>query len=281
MLCKFLCFHGRLAEPDPREIFTRTKCNGVNDQNHAVAGSDLSHFEGIVAFRSYGTRTKGVAARCLVSQPGIAIVMAEIPKAIRQTLEGVDRMANIVRAMKKFSHPVVLEMVLTDLSKSIANTLMVARNEWQYIAEVKTEFDPNLPLAPCLPGELNQVLLKMIVNAGEIGQAIAGVLLDAGQSVTQNGEIHIKTPVTNSNVVVVIEDNGSGISSENLERIFEPFFYHQTHWTRGWTWPTNRLRHFRKTQRIDQCRERARQRHLCDHATAAAKPNQTATCQTR
>ncbi len=153
-----------------------------------------------------------------VAQTDIDFLMEEIPTAIRQTLEGVDRVANIVRAMKEFSHPGVSEMLMTDLSKSIANTLMVARNEWKYVAEVKTEFDPNLPLVPCLPGELNQVLLNMIVNAAHaIGECLS-------KDSDAKGTITIATRASSKHAEICISDTGAGIAPENVSRIFNPFF---------------------------------------------------------
>ncbi|MEZ6117596.1 MAG: ATP-binding protein [Pirellulaceae bacterium] len=142
----------------------------------------------------------------------------EIPSAIRQTLEGVDRVANIVRAMKEFAHPGVSDMTPTDLSKAIENTVMVARNEWKYVADTETKFDPELPSVPCLPGELNQVLLNMIVNASHaIGEAM-------GESTNQKGKIIIETKFAPPYAEIRISDTGAGIPAANLERIFAPFF---------------------------------------------------------
>ena len=95
---------------------------------------------------------------------------------------------------------------------------MVARNEWKYVAELETEFDPSLPLVPCLPGELNQVLLNMIVNAAH---AIADTLSD---SVDRKGKIQISTALAQPFAEIRIKDTGSGIPQENIERIFKPFF---------------------------------------------------------
>ena len=142
----------------------------------------------------------------------------EIPSAIIQTLEGVDRVANIVRAMKEFAHPGASEMTPIELPKAVNNTVMVARNEWKYVAEVETDFDPNLGLVPCLPGELNQVLLNMIVNAAH---AIAASL---GDSPDSKGTITIGTRNAVTHAEIRITDTGSGIAPKNVERIFTPFF---------------------------------------------------------
>ena len=153
-----------------------------------------------------------------MEEADVEYLVEEIPTAIKQSLEGVDRVANIVRAMKEFAHPGVSEMTPIDLSKAIENTVMVARNEWKYVADLDTVFDPNLPLVPCLPGELNQVLLNMIVNAAH---AIADKL---GDSPDQKGRIRITTALSKPHAEIRIADTGGGIPKENIERVFTPFF---------------------------------------------------------
>ena len=73
--------------------------------------------------------------------------------------------ALVSNAMKDFSHPGTDEKTAVDLNRAIESTLTVASNEWKYVAEVETDFAPDLPLVPCLAGEINQVFLNLIVNA--------------------------------------------------------------------------------------------------------------------
>lgn len=142
----------------------------------------------------------------------------EIPAAIEQSLEGVDRVAKIVRAMKEFSHPGNEEKTLTDINRAIENTVTVARNEWKYVADLDTKFDEVLPPVPCLPGELNQVILNMVVNAAH---AIAEVV---GDGANGKGNIFIRTRKEGEWAEIRIEDTGAGIPEEIRERIFDPFF---------------------------------------------------------
>ena len=153
-----------------------------------------------------------------MDEADVEYLLEEIPAAINQSLEGVDRVANIVRAMKEFAHPGASEMTATDLSKAIENTVMVARNEWKYVAEVDTIFDAELPAVPCLPGELNQVMLNMIVNAAH---AIGDRLGDNSQ---EKGTLTIETRKSGPFAEIRISDSGCGISQENIEKIFTPFF---------------------------------------------------------
>ena len=142
----------------------------------------------------------------------------EIPKAIRQSLEGVARVAKIVRSMKEFSHPGGEEMQALDLNRAIESTLTVSRNEWKYVADVATHLDPLLPMVTCLPSEFNQVILNLIVNAAH---AIADKV---GNSPEQRGLITISTRRDGDWVEIRIEDTGTGIPQAIQSKVFDPFF---------------------------------------------------------
>ena len=106
-----------------------------------------------------------LATEQALEKADVDYLVAEIPKAIEQSLQGVERVAKIVRAMKEFSHPGTADKTKVDLNHCIDSTFTVARNEWKYVADLVTEFDPELPLVTCLPGEFNQVILNLVVNA--------------------------------------------------------------------------------------------------------------------
>ncbi len=147
----------------------------------------------------------------------IEYLIEEIPEAIDESLGGINRVAKIVRAMKKFAHPGTDEKTNIDINQSIESTITVAKNEWKYVAEMKTEFDPDLPLIPVLPGEFNQVILNMIVNAAH---AISDVVSDNHGK----GEITIRTSIEDKWAKICISDSGSGIPKEVRAKIFDPFF---------------------------------------------------------
>ncbi len=142
----------------------------------------------------------------------------EIPIAIQQSLEGIHRVTEIVSAMKEFSHPGVKEKTALDINNAITHTLTVARNELKYVADVETDLDPNLPQVVCLPGEIGQVFLNIIVNAAH---AIAAVVEDGKKG---KGIIKICTRQERNWVDIRISDTGPGIPEENKPHIFEPFF---------------------------------------------------------
>jgi len=146
-------------------------------------------------------------------------LLEEIPKAIDQTLDGIRRVARIVGAMKDFSHPGLDAKVHVDLNHSIESTLIISHNAWKYHAEVLTDYDATLPPVPCHPGEFNQVILNLVVNAAHaIEEAKASGKPDL------KGVIRVSTRREGDDAVIRVEDNGIGIPEAIRTRIFEPFF---------------------------------------------------------
>jgi signal transduction histidine kinase len=145
-------------------------------------------------------------------------LIREIPKAITQSLEGVERVANIVRSMKEFSHPGGDELQPMDLNRALECTLTVCRNEWKYVADVVTDLDPLLPLAQCVPGACNQVFLNLIINAAH---AIAD---KQGANPTEKGTIKVSTRADADWVEVQVADTGTGIPEKYRTKVFDPFF---------------------------------------------------------
>jgi PAS domain S-box-containing protein len=140
-----------------------------------------------------------------------------LPTAIDRSLGGVERVTKIVRAMKAFAHPDTDRLTPTDLKGLIESTVMVATNEWKYVADVELELDQGLPPVPCLGGELNQVVLNLIVNASH---AIADVVGDSGNK----GKISISTGRDATHAVIRVKDSGTGIPEHARAKVFEPFF---------------------------------------------------------
>jgi PAS domain S-box-containing protein len=215
---------GQLAAGIAHEINTPTQYIGDNVRFLKDAFQDLKslldNYERLLsaakgnALSSETVQEIGEA----VERVDVGYLLDEIPKAIDQTLEGVTRVATIVGAMKEFSHPDVKEKVPLDLNHAINSTITVARNEWKYVAEMETEFDTSLPPIPCLPGEINQVILNLIVNAAH---AIADVARNGGPAM---GKIKVQTLDCLEWVEIRIQDSGTGIPEKVQSRIFDPFF---------------------------------------------------------
>jgi PAS domain S-box-containing protein len=142
----------------------------------------------------------------------------DLPPALDRVVEGLARIAEIVRSMKEFSHVDQREMARVDLNRAINSTLIIARTEYKYIAELETEF-ADLPLVTCHGGQINQVVLNLVVNAAH---AIAD--RNKVQGTTEKGLITVKTRIEDGFAVISIGDTGGGIPEAIRKRIFEPFF---------------------------------------------------------
>ncbi|MFH0974476.1 MAG: ATP-binding protein [Spirochaetota bacterium] len=148
----------------------------------------------------------------------IEYLRKEIPSAISQSLDGIGRVKNIINAMKYFSHADSDEMQKGDINKAIENTVMVSKNRWKYVAEIKTDLDPSIPEIKCFMGRINQVIMNLILNAAD---AISEVVKD---NPDKKGLIQISSKKENNSIVITIRDTGCGIADNNKDRIFDPFF---------------------------------------------------------
>nr|WP_320013039.1 ATP-binding protein [uncultured Desulfobulbus sp.] len=147
----------------------------------------------------------------------------ETPAAIKQSKEGIKRIASIVMAMKEFSHPNSKEKAKNDINKLIETTVIVTSNEWKYVADVQTDLDPDLPLVSSLADELGQVLLNILVNAVH---AIEAKVKEDKEA--EKGVIAISTRTQGENVEICIRDTGVGIPEDIISRVFDPFFTTKT-----------------------------------------------------
>jgi len=148
----------------------------------------------------------------LSEQCDLAYLAREIPNALDQSLDGLQRVAKIVRAMKEFSHPGSEEKQLVDLNHALEAAVTVASSEWKHVAEVVMQPEADLPLVQCCVGELNQVFLNLIVNAAH---AIADVVGDVSNG---KGKITITTRRQGEFAEVAIADTGSGIPEQIRSR---------------------------------------------------------------
>jgi PAS domain S-box-containing protein len=202
---------GQLAAGIAHEINTPTQYVGDNLRFLKESFGELDSLLGQLV------KLGGTPASKLLGDADFDYLKEEIPRALNQSLEGVDRVAKIVRAMKEFSHP-AREKTATDLNRAIQSTITVASNEWKYVAEVDMDLDANLPAVHCSPAEFNQVVLNMVVNAAH---AIGDVVGDGAKG---KGKIKVKTRPDGEWAVVEISDSGCGMPPHIQQRIFDPFF---------------------------------------------------------
>lgn len=147
--------------------------------------------------------------QALKKKNDLAFLREDVSDLMRETQEGVTRVKKIVQDLKDFSHVDEAEWQWTDIHKGIDSTLNIVWNEIKYKAEVVKEYG-SLPEVECLPSQLNQVFMNILVNAAHAFE--------------ERGTITLSSGVEGDEVWVAFADTGKGIPPENLKRIFDPFF---------------------------------------------------------
>ena len=150
------------------------------------------------------------AAICRIKQEvDVDFLWKDIAELLAESQEGVMRVRKIVHDLKEFSHVGRAEWQQTDLHRGLDSTLNIVRNEIRYKAEVVKQYG-ELPPIECIPSQINQVFMNLLVNAA--------------QAIEERGVITLRTGTIDDEVWVEIEDTGTGIAPEHVSRIFEPFF---------------------------------------------------------
>ncbi|WP_231728930.1 ATP-binding protein [Alishewanella sp. WH16-1] len=148
-------------------------------------------------------------SQLLKSQFDFDYICEDLPNLLQQSEQGLQRVIEIIRDLKDFSHIDQAEFVMADLHQGILSTLNIVANEIKYKAEVVKQF-AELPPVFCIPSQLNQVLLNLLVNAA--------------QAIVERGIITISTGCDAQWVWFSVADTGPGIAAEQLEQIFQPFY---------------------------------------------------------
>lgn len=173
------------------------------------------------AYRSLGSQSDSVpdwtALAAMEEERQIAFYLDELPAAISETMQGLDRISAIVNSVKHFAHPGHDSQKGIDLNTLIKQTVTVSHNEWKYVAEAKTDLDPDLPPVVCSSQEIGQALLNLVVNA-------AHAIKDASRQDGATGLITISTRRLENMVEIRVQDTGTGIPPHAREHLFEPFF---------------------------------------------------------
>lgn len=151
----------------------------------------------------------------ILSDADIDFLRDELPDAADQSLTGVTRIRDIVSAVKVYSHPGHAGFSATDVNALVRAAAIVTKSRWKTVAELTEDLDPTLPRIQANEGQLNQVLVNLIVNA-------ADAIEDAGQEI---GKITVTTKqLADNKIELTIADNGPGVPKEIRDRVFDPFF---------------------------------------------------------
>jgi len=214
---------GQLAAGIAHEINTPTQFVSDNVSFFKQSWVELSSLLATVRNLHCATEPSARLAACseicaAAARVDLEYLIREIPKALHETLDGLQRITKIVLAMKEFSHPGSGQKQLTDLNRAIQSTLTVTQNEWKYVADLVTDLDPDLPPVPCLADKFNQAILNLIINATH------AIVEATGNGRLGKGRITVRTRRDTDQVEVSIADTGGGIPEDIRHRIFEPFF---------------------------------------------------------
>lgn len=204
---------GTLAAGIAHEISTPVQFISNNIQFLAKASETLW---GVVDRSAQAPHAEGASLR---DQEQLIYLRREMAEAVQQTLEGVERIATMVRTMKDFAQKgAAHERTLIDLNKAVTDTVAVSRHEWKYVAQIQLDLDSALPPVLCFSGEIKQTLISLITNAAH---AIAE---RRARQPLPMGLISIATRREKDHVLLAVTDNGTGIPPGIRDRVFEPFF---------------------------------------------------------
>lgn len=136
-------------------------------------------------------------------------IVADLPKLIKETLEGAGRVVKIIKDLKSFSHKDEVEFIEADINEIIESALNIVWSEVKYKVDVVKEYGA-LPKADCYPQQITQAIMNIVVNAA--------------QAIEKSGRITIRTYAEENKIYIEISDTGAGMSAEVAKMIFEPFF---------------------------------------------------------
>jgi signal transduction histidine kinase len=215
---------GHLAAGIAHEINTPTQYIGDNARFLRDAFADLDSLVNSLGELLRAVRTDSVSDELLDKMEAkyraanLDYLAREIPLAIQQSLEGLEHVANIVGAMKEFSHPGRADKQDVDLNRVISGAIVLCRSEWKQVANVVTDFDDALPPVCCQPTDINSVVLNLVVNAAH---AIAEATHGGSDG---KGVITVRTRCDRPYAEIRVEDTGVGIPGDLRDRVFDLFF---------------------------------------------------------
>jgi len=145
-------------------------------------------------------------------------VADEMREALLESEHGLAQIADIAVAMKIYLHPGEGSAKSPiDINTLLDETIILSRNEWKYVADMKRDFDADLPQVVCAAGDIRQALMNLIINA-------AAAIEDRGEKGTRKGTITVKTALRDGCAEIRISDTGTGIPRDIRHKVFDRFF---------------------------------------------------------
>ncbi len=139
----------------------------------------------------------------------LPLLLDDFKDLMNESLEGLDRIAKIVIALKGFSRIDQTETERADIDTIVRQICQVAESQWQQKAKLVLDLSSETPIQ---------------CQSAQLGQVVYGLLGNAVDAIEKTGIIRIRTSVRNGVVVLEVQDNGRGISETVLPHVFEPFF---------------------------------------------------------
>lgn len=152
-----------------------------------------------------------------IDDPALRTLHDDVSGAIAESIDGLDRVTHIVRALKEFSHQggtAARERV--DVNRMIEHAIALTRHEWRFVASFERDLAPGLPAVPAAAYECGQLLVNLIVNAAHAVLAVTAP--------GQKGRIGVATRSDGHQIEIRVWDTGTGIADDIRDRVFEPFF---------------------------------------------------------
>jgi signal transduction histidine kinase len=145
----------------------------------------------------------------LKRQVDIDYLRKDVEKLLLESMAGMLRVKRIVQDLTDFSHVEESKTQWVNLEQGLDSTLNIVWQEINSKAEIVKEYS-GIPKVECMPAQINQVFLNLLLNAM--------------QAIEADGRITIRTGQNGEDIWVEVEDNGKGIKPEHMDRIFAPFF---------------------------------------------------------
>ena len=215
---------GQLAGSIAQEINSPIQYIGDNVRFLQGAFEDLSglmeKYQKLLSTVKNGTVSKEIIEEVEETLEGADwdYLSNELPNALDQTMDGVNKVTNTVQAIKDFSQPASEDKVAVDFNRVVESTILMARNDWKHVAELSTDLEAGMPNVRCHRAQVNQVIMHLVRNAAE---AIAEKV---GDDPKEKGMIRISTRSDRRWAEFCISDTGCGITEEVRPKIFDPFF---------------------------------------------------------